>query len=92
MSAFQALKSRRDDITIEKLINNCRNPERVILVFVNMKFFRTVVVDTAHGGRPGWYTPSTGENFKCSVFPGKNVNVFMLVEFIFLSKKAITVL
>ena len=44
MSAIQALKSRRDDITLEKLINNCQNSERVILVFVNIKFFRTIVM------------------------------------------------
>ena len=46
MSAFQALKSRRDDITIEKLIKNCRNPEGVILGCVNIKFFRP---------RKAWY-------------------------------------
>ena len=41
MSTFQAIKSRRDDITIEKLIKNCGNPEGVIVGFVYIKFFRS---------------------------------------------------
>jgi hypothetical protein len=53
MSAFQALESRRDDITIGQLILKYQNPEGVALFFAIIKIFRTLMVKTQAAAKIG---------------------------------------